>query len=164
VKDWVTLVYFRLEGTSWKIDLDKFVDEFDSRQWHDNRRITLRWGGNDIKCQRRVCRDLCENYIAHCLFVWISLGLEIVRFRLWQDSHKSTQVWKVSLWGSVRGKFSVNIKMNDFVGNILQNKFYACCGHILLSSTRLKSWCTTHCGAAIGANWCRNLAAVNCIE
>jgi len=34
----------------------------------------------------------------------------------------------------IRGKFSVNNKMNDFVGNILQNKFYACC-YILLSGT-----------------------------
>jgi len=26
--------------------------------------------------KRRLCRDLCENYIAHCLFVWIFFGLE----------------------------------------------------------------------------------------
>jgi len=26
---------------------------------------------------------------------------------LWQDSHKSTQGWKVSFRGSIRGKFSV---------------------------------------------------------
>jgi len=32
-------------------------------------------------------------------------------------------------------KNSVNIKMNDLVGNILQNKFYACC-YIMLSGTR----------------------------
>jgi len=31
-----------------KIDLDDFVDEFDSR--HDNRRIMLHWGNDDIKC------------------------------------------------------------------------------------------------------------------
>jgi len=30
-----------------KIDLDAFVDEFDSR--HDNRRIKLDWLDNDIK-------------------------------------------------------------------------------------------------------------------
>jgi len=35
------------------------------------------------------------------------------------------------------GKFSVNTKMNDFVGNILQNKFYAHC-YILLPGTRPK--------------------------
>jgi len=29
----------------------------------------------------------------------------------------------------------VDIKMNNFVGNILQNKFYACC-YVLLSGTR----------------------------
>jgi len=38
--------------------------------------------------------------------------------------------------------------MNDFVRNILQNKFYACC-YILLSSTRPKCRCTPICGAAI---------------
>jgi len=36
---------------------------------------------------------------------------------------------------------SVNIKINDFVGNILQNKFYACC-YVLLSGTRPKHRCT----------------------
>ena len=82
-------------------------------------------------------------------------------FRVWQDSHKSSQGWKVSFWESLRGKSSVNNKMNDFVGNILQNKFYACCC-ILLSGTRR---CTPICGAAVllRCNWRRNLAAVNCI-
>ena len=47
-------------------------------------------------------------------------------FRVWQDSHKSTQGWKVRFWRSVRGKFSVNNKMKHFLGNILQNTFYAC--------------------------------------
>jgi len=36
--------------------------------------------------------------------------------------------------------------MNDFVRNILQNKFYACCC-ILLSGTRSKRRCTPICGA-----------------
>jgi len=35
----------------------------------------------------------------------------------------------------------VNIEMNDFVGNILQNIFYACY-YILLSGTRPKRQCT----------------------
>jgi len=38
--------------------------------------------------------------------------------------------------------------MNDFVGNILQNKFYTCC-YILLSGTRPKRRCTSICGAAM---------------
>jgi len=38
--------------------------------------------------------------------------------------------------------------MNDFVGNILQNKFYAC-SYILLSSTRPKRPCTPIYGAAM---------------
>jgi len=82
-------------------------------------------------------------------------------FRIWQDSHKSRLGWKVSFWGSVRGKFNVNIKMNDFPGNILQNKFYAYC-YILLSCTRR---CTLICGATmlLSSKWRRNLAALNCI-
>ena len=52
----------------------------------------------------------------------------------------------------------MNSEMNDFVGNILQNKFYAC-GYILLSRTRR---CTPICGASmlLRCNWCRNLDAV----
>jgi len=48
--------------------------------------------------------------------------------------------------------------MNDFVGNILQNKFYAY-GYILLSRTRR---CSPTCGAGmlLRCNWCRNLDAV----
>jgi len=42
----------------------------------------------------------------------------------------------------------VNNKINDFVGNILQNKFYACC-YILLSGTRPKRRCTPFCGVAM---------------
>jgi len=38
--------------------------------------------------------------------------------------------------------------MNDFVGNILQTKFYACC-YILLSGARPKRRCTPICGAAL---------------
>jgi len=63
---------FKQKGTSWKTALDDFVDEFDSR--HDKRRIKLRWGDDDIKFER----SLCENDIAHCLFVWIFFGLEVV--------------------------------------------------------------------------------------
>jgi len=55
--------------------------------------------------------------------------------------------------------------MNDFVGNILQNKFYAC-SYILLSGTRPKRLCTHFCGAAMlmQCNWCRNLAAVDTLR
>jgi len=54
--------------------------------------------------------------------------------------------------------------MNEFVGNILQNAFYACC-YMLLSGTRPVRRCTSICGAALllRCKWCRNLAAVNCI-
>ena len=56
----------------------------------------------------------------------------------------------------------MNVKMNDFVGDILQNRFYACC-YILLTGTRR---CMPICGAAmlLRCKWCRNLAAVNYIE
>jgi len=77
MKDWVTLIYFELKGTSWKTDLEDFVHEFDSRR--DKRRIKLRSGDDDIKFERSLCRDLRGNYIAHCLFVWIFFGLEVVR-------------------------------------------------------------------------------------
>jgi len=48
VKEWAILIYFQLKGTSCKTDLDDFVDEFNSRHRHDNRRIKLHWG-DDIK-------------------------------------------------------------------------------------------------------------------
>jgi len=56
----------------------------------------------------------------------------------------------------------VNIKMNDFVGNLLQNKFYPCC-YILLSDTRPKRRCTPFCGAAMvpRCHWCRNPGTTN---
>ena len=56
---------FNWKGTSWKIDLDGFVDEFHS--WRD--RIKLSWVIIDMKFWRRRCRDLCENRVANCLFV-----------------------------------------------------------------------------------------------
>ena len=37
----------RLGNTNLLSDLDDFIDEFDSR--HDNRRIKLHWGDDDIK-------------------------------------------------------------------------------------------------------------------
>jgi len=40
VKDWVTWIYLKFKGTTFKTDLDDFVNEFDSR--HDKRRIKLR--------------------------------------------------------------------------------------------------------------------------
>jgi len=77
VKDWVTLIYFKLKGTRWKTDLDDFVDEFDSP--HGKRRSKLRCGDDNIKFNRNLCRNLCENYVADCLFVWIFFGLELLR-------------------------------------------------------------------------------------
>jgi len=89
-----------------------------------------------------------------------------VRVSLMTDSHKSSQGWKVSFWGSARGTFSVNIKMNDFVGNIL---------YIYIGFTpAATSWnqvdalhADAHLSTALlcyfRCNWCRNLAAVNCI-
>jgi len=51
--------------------------------------------------------------------------------------------------------------MNDFVGNILQNKFYACC-YILLSGTPMHTYLRRCYTTVLRCNWCRNLAAVNC--
>ena len=69
--------------------------------------------------------------------------------------------FKSQLLGIIQKKIQCEFKMNNFVGDILQNKFYAYC-YILLSGTRR---CTPICGAAmlIRCNWCRSLAAVNCI-
>jgi len=42
--------------------------------------------------------------------------------------------------------------MNDFVGNIMQNKFYACCydtSYYQVEGTRPKRRCTPICGAAL---------------
>jgi len=61
---------FSIEGVrSEKIDLDNIVYEFDNR--HDNRRIKIHWIDVDMKFCRRLCRDLYENHIVYCLFVWI---------------------------------------------------------------------------------------------
>jgi len=51
--------------------------------------------------------------------------------------------------------------MNDFVGNILPNTFYACC-YILPLCERPKRRSPPICGAAmlLRCNWCRNLSAV----
>jgi len=86
-------------------------------------------------------------------------------FRLWQDSHKSTQGWKVSFWRPVRGKFSVNIKMNNFVENILQNSFTPAvmfCYQIHAPKTDTY----IHAAALLchfRCHWCRNPSEVNCI-
>jgi len=43
----------------------------------------------------------------------------------------------------------VNIEMNNFVGNILKHKFYACC-YVLLSGTRsLNRYTHSYCGATM---------------
>jgi len=112
------------------------------------------------------CAGICVRIIL--FIVYLSESFLVSRqcvLCLRQDSHKPTQGWKVTFWWSVRGKFSVNNRTNDCVGNILQNKFYACC-YILLWGTRPKRRCTPICGAAmlLRCNWCRNLAAVNYVR
>jgi len=83
-------------------------------------------------------------------------------FRVWEDSHKSTQGWKVCFWGSIRGKFSVNNKMNDFLGifvfNITFTSAFTSCYQVhadaqLYATLLCYLWCS----------WCRSLAAVNWI-
>jgi len=77
-----------------KIDIDDFVDEFDSQ--HDNRMIKSHCADFDMKFGRRLCR----NHIVHWLFVWIFLLIYLKKcvFRLWQDNNKLTQGLKVSFW------------------------------------------------------------------
>jgi len=52
--------------------------------------------------------------------------------------------------------------MNNFVGNILQNKFYACC-YVLLSGARPIHIPTAALLCYFRCHWCRNLSEVNCI-
>jgi len=54
---------------------------------------------------------------------------------LWSRCHKLTHGFKSQVLRISQRKFSV--KNNNFVGNILQIKFYTCC-FILLSGTRPK--------------------------
>jgi len=51
--------------------------------------------------------------------------------------------------------------MNDFVGNIPQNKFYSYCYILLSGSCRWTSICSI--AMPLRCNWYRNLDAVNCI-
>ena len=66
-----TLVYLQLKRyeMKWEIDWDEFVNEFVFR--HDNRRMKLHWVWCCYKFWCRLCRDVCEKHIVHCLFVWI---------------------------------------------------------------------------------------------
>jgi len=75
VKDWVTLSYFKLKGTSCKTYLYYFVDESSIDMIIEGLN-TGNIGVMIIIHKHRLCRDLCENYIAHCLLVWIFFGLE----------------------------------------------------------------------------------------
>jgi len=149
----VTLIYFKLKSTSWRTNLVDFVDGFDSR--HDNRRIKLRWGDDSIKFEPSLCWDLCENHIAHCLFVWIFL------FRLWQDSYKSTQGWKVSFEVQSEENSVWIIKWTTLLGITCKINFTPAVKpcyqvHTLNADAHLSAalLCYFRC------NWYRNLAAV----
>jgi len=77
----------------------------------------------------------------------------------WESLHKLTQGLKDSFWGSVRGKFSVNDKMNDFVWNILQSKFYACCYIFLPGARHKRRYIHTYLLLSyLRCHWCRSLA------
>ena len=143
MKDWVTLIYFQLEGTSWKINLDDFVDEFDSR--HD-RRIKLHWGDDDINSNvgsARICMRI----------VWICLGVELV---------PSTQGWKVSFW--VSKEYSVWIlKWTTLLGIFCKIRFTPVVTsyyqvHVPSADAQLSAalLCYFRC------HWCRNPTVVNC--
>jgi len=100
----VTLIYIQLKGTSWKIDLDDFVDEFDSS--HDNRRIKLHWADDDINSNV----DSASNCVR---IVWICLGVELVR---------STQGWEVSFWGSEENSVWI-LKWSTLLGTFCKISF-----------------------------------------
>jgi len=50
----------------------------------------------------------------------------------------------------IRGKFSANFETNNFVGNILQNKFYTCCYIFLYQVHALNA--DAHLSAALLCN------------
>jgi len=122
-----------------------FVDEFDSR--HDNRRIKLLWGDDDINSNvgsARICMRI----------VWICFSGEFVR---------SMQGWKVSLWGSEENSVWI-LKWTTSLGIFCKIRFTPAVTsyyqvHVLNAVAHLSAallcyfWC----------HRCRNLAAVNCI-
>jgi len=96
------------------------------------------------------------------IIVWIFYGLGgSACFAYGKTVINQRRVEKSTFEDQPEENFSVNNKMNDFLRNILQKKFYAYC-YILLSGTPR---CTPICGAAmlLRCNWCQNLAAVGCI-
>jgi len=123
---WVMVVHCQPQATQKKWRSAELIVDNDGMGHDDDRRNVP-----SPKLQRRTVLD------------------RLVRVSLMARQSQSTQDWKDSYWGSLRGKFGVNIKMNDFVGNILQYKFYACC-YILQSGTRPKRRCRPICGAALG--------------
>ena len=103
------------------------------------------------------------------LYFVLSIRLNLVRcrvqcvFRLWQDSHKSTQGWKVSFWGSVRGNSVRILKWTNLLGIFFKMIFTPAVTscyrvHALNADAHLPATllCYFRC------KWCRTLAAVNC--
>jgi len=138
-----------------------FVDEVDSQK------VKLHWGDDYIKFKWILSRDLCENYIAHCLFclnlfrfrvsACFADGKAVINQRRVEKSAFENQSEEILVW---------MLKWTTLLGIFWEYKFYACC-HILLSSTHPKRRCTSICGAAwllYRCNWCRNHAVVNCIH
>ena len=102
------------------------------------------------------------------LYWSLSVCLNLLRFRVsacfdWQDSHISTQGWKVRFWGSLRGNSVWILKWTNLLGIFCKLSFTPAVTscyqvHALNADARLSATllCFFRC------NWCRNLAAVNC--
>ena len=108
------------------------------------RRIELHWDDDDVNSNvdsARICVRI----------VWICLGVELVR---------STQGRKVSFWGSDENSVWI-LKWTTLLGIFCKIRF----------TPAVTSYYQVYAQNAISApllcyfrcNWCRNLAAVNCI-
>jgi len=84
-------------------------------------------------------------------------------FRLWQDSHKSTQGWKVSFWGSVRGNSVWILKWTTLLGifcKIIFTPAVTYCYQVHAPNADAHLPATLLC--YFRCKWYRTLAAVNC--
>ena len=162
MKDWVTLIHFQVKGTSWKIDLDDFVDEFDSR--HDNRRISY-IEVMMIQNSNVDCAGICMRIILFIVYLSESFqscacfacGKTVINQRrveksAFEDQLEENSVW-VLKWTTLLGIFC-KISFTPAVTFCYQ--VHAPKTDTYIPTAALLCYLRCH--------WCRNLSEVNCIE
>ena len=158
MKDWITLIYFKLKSTSWKTDLDDFVDEFDSR--HDNRRIKLHDINSNVDCAGSVWELCCSLSICLNLF-WFrdsacfahdktAINQRRVEKSAFEDQSEENSVL-ITKWTTLFGIFC-KISFTPAVTSCYQV-------HALNADAHLSAVLLL----LLRCNWCQNLAAVTCI-